>query len=88
VRMFRYASSAAPYWTVIDRNVEGVPAADRFLREERIGRDRVERTAMSPPRGSALGGASDVKVWRPESVAKCCIRDHCCERGTNCVSYA
>jgi hypothetical protein len=39
--------SGVRYWTVVDQNLVVVPAADRFLREERFGRDRAELTTKA-----------------------------------------
>ena len=39
--------SGAQYWTVVDDDLEVVGVADRFLREERFGRDRAELTTKA-----------------------------------------
>ncbi len=39
--------SGARYWTVVDHDLEVVGVADRFLREERFGRDRAELTTKA-----------------------------------------
>jgi integrase len=42
------------YWTVVDEALAVVPAADRFLREERFGRDKAELTTKADAGGVAL----------------------------------
>ena len=46
--------SGKRYWTVVDENLDLVPAADRFLRELRFGRDRAELTTRSHAGGVVL----------------------------------
>lgn len=46
--------SGARYWTVVDGGLAVVPTADRFLREERFGRDRAELTTKAYAGGIAL----------------------------------
>jgi integrase/recombinase XerD len=46
--------SGERYWTVIDETLAVVPAADRFLREERFGRDKAELTTKAHAGGVAL----------------------------------
>jgi hypothetical protein len=46
--------SGERYWTVVDATLAVVPAADRFLREERFGRDKAELTTRAHAGGVAL----------------------------------
>ncbi|MER5603257.1 tyrosine-type recombinase/integrase [Streptomyces sp. NPDC002265] len=46
--------SGQTYWTVLDDDLEAVPAADRWLRNLRFGRDRAELTTKSYAGGVAL----------------------------------
>src|SRR5690349_12836533 len=39
--------SGGRYWTVLDGDLRPVRAADRFLRDERFGRDRAELTVKA-----------------------------------------
>jgi len=46
--------SGERYWTVVDETLAVVPAADRFLREERFGHDKAELTTKAHAGGVAL----------------------------------
>ena len=46
--------SGGRYWTVIDAEFRAEPVTDRFLRERRFGRDRVESTTKAYAGGVAL----------------------------------
>jgi integrase/recombinase XerD len=46
--------SGTRYWTVLDDEMEMVPAADRFLRNARFGRDQAESTTKAYAGGVAL----------------------------------
>ncbi len=46
--------SGERYWTVVDETLAVVPVADRFLREERFGRDKAELTTKAHAGGVAL----------------------------------
>ncbi|GAA1614175.1 tyrosine-type recombinase/integrase [Catellatospora bangladeshensis] len=46
--------SGGRYWTVLDDDLVPVPAADRFLRDERFGRDRAELTTKAHAGGVML----------------------------------
>ncbi len=46
--------SGGRYWTVLDSELDVVPAADRYLRELRFGRDRAESTVKSYAGGVVL----------------------------------
>ncbi|MFI6883957.1 tyrosine-type recombinase/integrase [Streptosporangium canum] len=46
--------SGVRYWTVVGEDLAVMPAADRFLREARFGRDRAESTTEAYARGVAL----------------------------------
>jgi len=46
--------SGSRYWTVLDEAMDVVPAADRYLRELRFGRDRAESTTRAYAGGIAL----------------------------------
>jgi hypothetical protein len=46
--------SGERYWTVVDDTLAVVPAADRFLREERFGRDKAKLTTKAHAGGVVL----------------------------------
>ena len=55
LRAFRVQMpSGSRYWTVLDEAMNVVPAADRYLRELRFGRDRAESTTEAYAVGIAL----------------------------------